>query len=270
MKELLSIISSRDNNLENESSVFIQSLQEYSSLNYVEDNQTYVIKEGTRFRPVHLSELEAKLRQREFNQYPFKVVDSNGLVYLYPYDPDEIITDESIQEKGVLVVDTEEGVKEMEAALSSYKSEIEYYINMKGNNYNFFNTSTKEIDILNGATTIDVLRVGSDSYTNIISLSNLKNLFINSGVEAKVDLGIQYTRVINSTPKVYNHHMVFQAFEYENGVGVIETISNDFIQQVDDKVQIEYIDDTIKVYSISDDILECVINNCTVTYGGLG
>ena len=260
-KQLLSMIPLRSS--DSKDLIYINPLGEYSSLAYKKDSIDITIKEGSRFRPVHISEVNVKLQNRFHNIYPF-IVCKDEKYYLYNgnIDMNTVITDKDIEKNGVLVEDNwieSDLSNEDKSTLEKYKNNMDYYS---------YTTSKKDINILEGTTTIDILRVDSDSYTNIVSLSNLKSLNISTGVEAKVDLEIQYS-LSNSSYGIFNHHTVFSAFECIEKGGAIITNSYNFIELVNNKVQIEYIDDIIRVLPISDDVTECIISNCIVTYGRL-
>mgnify|MGYP000835266034 FL=1 len=144
-----------------------------------------------------------------------------------------------------------------------------------------YSTSKNVVDILNNSITIDVIPFNSDIYTNTVDLTELMNYSVSPGVSTKIDLGIQYSKyetryvedpedkeklILVGNEKLYSKETTFSGSRY-NKQG--ELISKDYIEEIGSDIVIECVNNIIRVVSKSTDIDECIISNCTITYGKL-
>lgn len=146
-----------------------------------------------------------------------------------------------------------------ESDLSNFNNTYKDIINMLNSEDNIylFNTSKYSVDILSDSVTFDV--VSRNSYTNTVSLENLYNYSSNPNVTAKVDVSVRYSK--NNV--VYTHDLTFEAFEKDSG------IKNNIIDSSNDDIILEYLENVIRVIPGNNDVDECIISNCTVTYGNI-
>lgn len=138
---------------------------------------------------------------------------------------------------------------------SAYKNIIEM-LNSEDNVY-LFNTSKYSVDILSDSVTFDV--VSRNSYTNTVSLENLYNYSSNPSITAKVDISIRYSK----NDEIYTHDLTFEAFRKEGDV------KNNITDYSNDDVILEYLGNVIRVIPGNNEVDECIISNCTVTYGNI-
>ena len=135
---------------------------------------------------------------------------------------------------------------------------------------NLYNTSREMYDLLGGNNTVTLIDTSSDVYTNSLDIKPiLYNAVIDSNTTAKIDLSIQYSKV-NDNSLVYNSDITFKGFS--TIIDNTEKISikfNNVFQTINDDVIVEFVDGLIRLFPKNENILECIISNCTVTYGNL-
>lgn len=262
MNEKLTIISTSAVN--NDSDVSIAPLRDSSALNYKETNSsgnTYWkrLEEKSRFRPLHISELDKKLKDRGYNLGLVSQYTGTGLTMSL----DPIIPEKSIN---ITMDDSKEFAEEvLKYYIENYPEDEQRLLQPDQKELDLFDSSTQVIDIMSGIQTLELINLNSDSYTNIVSLIPLKRYNMEEGVSAKVNVGVQYT--INSNIKYYS--TTFTAFDYEEVEGKLSLESDNWIESINDEVQVEYINGILKALPLSNDVSECIISNCTVSYGYL-
>lgn len=235
--------------------------RQYSSLIIKgEDGDWTEVKEGSCFRPIHLSELSRALQERGWNYglLPFESLSGELMIGLDL--PTQIIPDMrelSGKEKAKVSSSTEiniNNIKEDEEYAKILKEMEEKEINL-------YATSTSEIDLVSGTQTLDLVAYNSDTYTNAISLVPLKFNMLGEKVSAKVEMSISYTYSGVS----YSYSTTFPAFSYISG----KLEENLWIEEVGKEVQIEYVSGIIRVVPISSNVTECIISQCIIEYGRL-
>ena len=138
----------------------------------------------------------------------------------------------------------------------------------KTNEIYLYDNSTSKIDFLNTQNTICLVEYNSDVYTDTVDLKKiLSGIFCKSNItSSKVDLSIQYTKKTeDGNVSLLNHDTTFEGF-YVSGKNI--EITN-FIETVSEDVDIEYLNGIIKLYPKNNNIIECIISNCTVSYGNI-
>lgn len=138
----------------------------------------------------------------------------------------------------------------------------------KTNEIYLYDNSTSKIDFLNTQNTICLVEYNSDVYTDTVDLKKiLSGIFCKSNItSSKVDLSIQYTKKTkDGNVCLLNHDTTFEGF-YISGKNI--EITN-FIETVSEDVDIEYLNGIIKLYPKNNNIIECIISNCTVSYGNV-
>jgi hypothetical protein len=137
----------------------------------------------------------------------------------------------------------------------------ELYMNLV-KDVNLYNTYRLEVNLDRGSITVDLIE--KDNYTNTVSLIGVEKKFIKYRLQGKVDLTVTYTKGSSK----YVKDLTFEAFKY---VGtslnpVLERMN--FINSMNNAdVLVEYIDGVVRVIPGSDEVSECIISNCLVTYG---
>lgn len=161
----------------------------------------------------------------------------------------------------------------------------EIYDSMTNNEVYLYSTTKNTVDILNNSITIDVIPYNSDIYTSILDLSPLVTYQVAAGISTRIDLGIQYSKnvaeevtdsesgvvtEINYVEKLYSKETTFSGFKYTSSDnGDIELVNNNYVESVGTDIVIEYVNNIIRVVPQSLDVDECIISNCTVTYGNI-
>lgn len=161
----------------------------------------------------------------------------------------------------------------------------EIYDSMTNSEIYLFKATRNTVDILNNSIAIDVIPYNSDIYTNILDLTGLTRYSINPGISTRIDIGVQYSKnvpeekidpdsgvvtEINYVERLYTKETTFLGFKYISGEdGKIELVNNNYIENVGTDIIIEYVNNIIRVVPKSSDVDECIISNCTVTYGKL-
>lgn len=246
--------------------------EDYLNLMYKTKSGQVNITEGNnnRFRPIHCSELEEKLKSRDWNITERKYIsrasddsftDKDFIVRSKISNGTEIIDriNTSVTSTGFPVVDK----KIDDEIIAEFKETYKDILNsMDANEIYLFNSSSSTYDLLTGSVVIDVIKYNSDTYTNMVNINDLASKAVHSSISCKVDLNIQYTKKY----KVYNHSTSFEGFNYKAN----KFSRNNFIEEIGSDVSIEYLEGIVRVIPVSDDILECIISSCTVTYGNLG
>ena len=221
------------------------------------------------YRPVTLSELFNKLGSRGWNIADRKFIDNSRKLRMAANSGDDRIMETgcyTVSPSNELAIgDRELDLEDINNFEVEHSDIIQMFKNMKESKTVYlYNTSELIFDILNDSVTMDL--VGSDQYISTLSLENLFKRIPVSGISAKVDLSIKYSK----NNQIYNHNMVFEAFRYpETPDKIVKYTGNNFIKLVNDEVSIEYIDSVIRVIPDKPEIDECIISNCTVTYGNL-
>lgn len=139
--------------------------------------------------------------------------------------------------------------------------------NMANTGEIYLYSSSKElVDLLAGSRTVNLVDPKSDIYTNSIDTKVIiegKIINSTSTINSKIDLSIQYT--MGNKNIIYTHDVIFSGFSVEGGVLKLPNIIN----RVGDDIVIEYIDGIIRVIPVSQNVNECIINSCSITYGNL-
>lgn len=137
----------------------------------------------------------------------------------------------------------------------------------KTNEIYLFDNSTNKIDFLNNHNIIRLVEYNSDVYTDTVDIKKvLSGISCKSGItSSKIDLSIQYTKKKGNSISILNHNTTFEGFSVS---GKNIEITN-FIETVGDDVDIEYLNGVIKLYPKTNNIIECIISNCIISYGKL-
>lgn len=249
-----------------------------------------------------ISELDKRLKLRDWNITGRRYTNPLGLdwnteeVNLYYVESGTSGKSNSISKetKGVKLVHpeaSEENKKKLEKEiekLSSFDDEgkiKEIYDSMVNSEVYLYSVTKNTVDILNNSITIDVIPYNSDIYTNILDLGKLLSYLVAPGISIRIDIGIQYSKNIPEetidpesgvvtdityVEKLYSKETTFTGFKYSSSDnGTVTLVNNNYVENVGTDIVIEYIDNVIRVIPKSTDIDECIISNCTVTYGKL-
>lgn len=246
-------------------------------------------------KPIHCSELYSKLKSRAWNKVDgsrfINLVEAadpehQNLMYRYyeflgtdniPSSDIDTIGEDDYYYQNTRAV-TEEGIdidvlKKTRSFLMSgrvlpdsvgYKELERNFKELFGNmnateEVYFFNSSKNIVDILNSTITFELIKHNSDTYTDTLGLNELISYSSAPGVSGKVDLTVLYSK----GGDIYTHDFTFTAFKYN----IIGLENDNFIEVINGDIQLEYIDGVLHVAPIKNGVDECIINNCTITYG---
>lgn len=238
--------------------------KEYPSISFTNSEGTIIniTDEDGVFRPIHSSELNNKLIKRDWNITERKYIRSEKLILKTQPSTGDI--DTVIGSTTGISVCNLEGISEEN--IEAFREEFESILStMTKNEIYFYNSIKSVVDILNGTLILSIIDYESDSYTNTVNLKPLINSYPYESVKGKVDLSIQYSK----SGKIYSKDITFEAFRYEYGENGLEAVSTDIIEELGVDVVVEYYDNLIRVLPKSKDINECIISNCTITYGNI-
>lgn len=236
------------------------------------------------FRPIRCSELLNKLSSRGWNMMGVKYL-TFGLdqIIRNHLEPGNLTNSDYLT--GILNIDTsssENTVAKVGSPVSKFVREDEVdFINesykktfgdMDGTNEIWFYRSSKDsIDIPNGTIVKDIIDYGSDIYTNTVCFTEIARHAAHKDLSAKVDLTIQYTKMdrrasIETTgPHIYSRDITFEGFNNKD----CKLTYNNFVEEIERDVNIEYINGILKVMPLTENVIECIIRKCTITYGNI-
>lgn len=267
---------------------------------YLTGNNRALVCNDSNYRMTRISELSNKLKLRDWNVTNRRFVipgedgsEGNLRVCIGDYSKGSGIINEVDENTKSIEIDKYELTEKEKSQFNSYldylknnknnylKEIYNLYNSMNNNEIYLYSTSKNVVDILNNSITIDVIPFNSDIYTNTVDLTELMNYSVSPGVSTKIDLGIQYSKyetryvedpedkeklILVGNEKLYSKETTFSGPRY-NKQG--ELISKDYIEEIGSDIVIECVNNIIRVVSKSTDIDECIISNCTITYGKL-
>lgn len=162
---------------------------------------------------------------------------------------------------------------------------LEIYKEMEDQDIYRYSRPKNIVNVLENSIVIDVIPYSSDVYTNTVDIGKLIGYAVSPGISTKIDIGVQYSKnvpeeiidqetgivtEINYVEKLYSKESSFFGFKYvsgDNGIPVL--VNNSYVEDVGGDVVIEYADSVIRAIPKSNDVDECIISSCTVTYGKL-
>lgn len=267
---------------------------------YLTGNNRALVCNDSNYRLTRISELSNKLKLRDWNVTNRRFVipgedgsEGNLRVCIDDYSKGSGIINEVDENTKSIEIDKYELTEKEKSQFNSYldylknnknnylKEIYNLYNSMNNNEIYLYSTSKNVVDILNNSITIDVIPFNSDIYTNTVDLTELMNYSVSPGVSTKIDLGIQYSKyetryvedpedkeklILVGNEKLYSKETTFSGPRY-NKQGKL--ISKDYIEEIGSDIVIECVNNIIRVVSKSTDIDECIISNCTITYGKL-
>lgn len=222
-----------------------------------------------RLHPLCIAEVFKKLYKRRWHLSGGRVLNSKGELSLIP---DSLLEDpkplEIDHRTGILTSKNNSGETVSlvtNTEYPSFDSDLErineLYMNLV-KDVNLYNTYRLEVDLERGSITVDL--VGKGDYTNTVSLVGVEKKFIKYRLQGKVDLTVTYIKNSNR----YTKDLTFEAFEYKGSKLDPKLERMDFINSMNNSdVFVEYVDGVVRVIPGSDEVGECIISNCLVTYG---
>jgi hypothetical protein len=261
--------------------LFINGDGEASVISYKTEDDIIVLSEGSsRFRPIHCSELDVKLKKRGYNLVGTRFIrrdESGSLTSELWYDttkPDasipgvdtvSIVQDENSQ------IRTLPGM--IRVSGSDYPSALiqEEYNSIFGqmntiNEIQFYSSSMSTVNLIENLVELDLIRPDSDTYTSVLNLNELTYYNAKPGISCVLDITIQYSKGVN----IYSRDLTIPAFHYnraDDNTPILDVTN--YLTEINGDVQVEYIDKTLRVEPLHSEVDECIIYRCTATYGNL-
>lgn len=222
-------------------------------------------------RPIYSSELNERLKRRIWNTPERRYIklqdNSEGELMLFKGIADEYINTINDKDSSIGVpVCNLIGISESE--IEKFREEFKDILkDMTGKEIYIHNASKEIIDVLNDSITVNLLISNSDVYTNTFNLGNLVKDIPYPGVSGKIDLSIQYSK----GGYIYNYDTTFEGFgfNFTDSMNDLEMTNSDFVEKIGEDIVIEYLDSMLRIIPISKDVVECIISNCTMTYGNI-
>lgn len=227
-------------------------------------------------KPVYKSELYQKLKTYRWLLSKNPYIDEDGLIKIATdkYIPDsQVYSLNKGATDGTSVTNLEDGkikvaIEKLMSGLS--ESDKEIIENMvKTNEVYLLNNSKGSVDFLEMSNTSLLIDFDSDVYTNTLDLKKLINKKpIKEDTTLKVDLSIQYSKKNENIDEfsgeilTYNFDITFSGIEINGGKLEYKNFINE-----QNNIRIEYLNGIIQLIPLSNEILECIISNCLVTYG---
>ena len=222
-----------------------------------------------------------KLARRSWNNLGIKYLDKNSCIREY-LEPANISNSEI--STGILNLDInsmENSITKVGRPISNIliDSDVEFvndeydteFGKMDGTNEIWLYRSTKDLtNLVTGCITKDLISYGSNIYTDTINLMDIVSHSSGPSVSSRVDITVQYTKrdrrasVEISNPKIYTRDITFEGFDYTD-----KLVITNFVEDIDMDVTVEYINGTVRVIPKTDNVIECIIRKCTVTYGNI-
>lgn len=245
-------------------------------------NGDIIVTERTKSpdRPLHCSELDKKLKLRDWHKFDTKFIGTNGKLYSRIYSkikPNDVIdlidtdpSSEDIEDYSNYaylccddtVLDDKENMTLLSERIDLLYEKI--FGAMKEKEISFYSVPRKVINILDGSIALDLIKYDSSEYTDTVSLGEVLRLPLAPVEFGRVDLGIQYSKKFGgNNSQVYNCDTNFTAFSYVDGKITV----NNLIGEVNSEVGYEFLNGVLKVSPLSNEINECIISYCTITYG---
>lgn len=271
----LSIVTNSDNS--GDDNIFIIGSDKNARLAYKKDNNVIILSEGSsNTRAIHCSELHTKLEKRGWNLMGTKYIRNTGNV-----DDFDVCYKTSLSSGEVDTIGYNDGFSVCSTLTDENTTIIDAvtqeYINLFGDNMNtteevnFFNSSKNVVDFLDNTVRLDLIDYNSDVYTNVISLEDLAKYKCEDGIFGLVNLSIQYTKYNQDTEdnQVHASDISFNAFNYSKNPtdNSLQLNFEQLVEIINSEVAVECFEGMIRVYSIVSNIDECIITNCTITYG---
>lgn len=273
MNDVLDIITSEEPSISEK--IYISGSGESSIIAYKKGRKIIGLSEGTsRFRPIHCSELDLKLQKRGYNLMGTGFIKRNESGLL-PQNSAELWCDMTRSILQVPDIPTGENLHpdSFRASGSDYPEELiqEEYNSIFGESMNnrneisFYSSSMSAVNLIEDIVELELIRHDSDTYTNVLNISEL--IYYNSkpGISGVFDVTIEYSKA----GRIYVKDLSFQAFKYTSSNDLPVLNVENYITEINNDVQLEYIDNTIRVNPMSSEIDECILSRCTITYGYL-
>ncbi len=131
-----------------------------------------------------------------------------------------------------------------------------------------FNILQRNIDKISGGS-VDIICLGSGIYTNIVNLNHYIDITGTSISKQKiiVKMGISYSKKVSSIIEKYYKEISFIPFSFiYKSQDEITAHAENFTREINNDVVVEYINGCARVFTINNNITECIISYCNLNY----
>ena len=217
--------------------IYVDSGKLYSDSIEVGDGQSIL-------RPLHATEINKKLKTRDWNIYPRKYVKEGELFIAREQSTSPALVVDS-RTKGIQQSHQVENYSEIFKTefLRTYKDVLDI-MNKKGEIY-IYDSSKRTIDLLKSSILINVVREDSNQFTTTADLGDI----LITGFDGKIDLSLRYTK----GGDIYSYSIT------------LPTSSDTSAGNSD--IEIEYKGRVLSAFPKNKNVDECIINSLQVTYG---
>lgn len=122
-------------------------------------------------------------------------------------------------------------------------------------------STNSRLDLIGDSNIVEIIVSGSDVYTDTINFNGIIHHFTAPNLSGIVNIDVRYSF---SDSSIKNDSISFNLFSYDSEGSLT---SRNFIQDVNDEIRCEFINGVLRLFPLSTNICECIINNCVLTYG---
>ena len=261
-----------------EESILAQ-LEEYS---FGKEGEVGITCSESNFRRITCSELAARLKERVWNNPERKFVaayplrngegqqDERGQNLVDTYftwlgevkaNNMPIHTNTPTGTKMACVSTSEIPKKKIKEFQENYK---EVLSTMSSSEIYLYSSTESSIEFLTQTSVVSLIN-GEDSYTSIVDINPVFFSNLKEGSSGKIDISMKYSK----GGEVFNKHTSFEGFRCIGSSENLKISFSDFVEEIDSNLTLEYVNGVVRLHP-GNDIDECIIYCCTVTYGDLG
>jgi hypothetical protein len=183
-------------------------------------------------------------------------LSSMDSLYYRRYEPVSLL---STLQEGIERENNTSNYEQLSDELDRNVSEIEKFLN---ENKEIINSSENDSSYLSNPISEPIVYnlIHGGQYTNIISLENIIQK-CSSSPDTIISVNINYSKGNN----IFDYSSKFKPMRVRNGV----ITESEFIRRFHDDVELEFTNGILRAMPISNEVVECIITNCIVTYGKL-
>lgn len=174
------------------------------------------------------------------------------------------VNDDEICSSGFRVTGNSFSAEDMDAINDKF-AEL-FGLQNEVNDTYFFRSTKSLLDLSNSSVTFNLFNNDTGIYINSLNFSGLINHAVTSKISAVCTITVCYS---DKSGMLVERDFSFKIFEYKKENSEIKLETENFISKILNDVQIEYFNNELRVLPLKDTITECIIENCTITYGNL-
>ena len=227
------------------------------------------------YKPIKCSELYYKINKIfKWFQHKYLVIKDNEIFLvtkdipsenrekpIYEINPENLKDNEKFKQTGLgknLLEELDEAWKTLINELDEDKEILERMIN--SNEIYLLNNSKSMVDFLSD-NTITAELIDPNNYSNTVDIKPILGNKIFNNKSFKVDISVKYS----IGDDIYIYDTTINSINIIRETGKIEY--NNTIQTLKNHIHLEFLNGIIRVFPIADNITDCIISNCLITYG---